>query len=90
MNEDHGIIIREAYKDYEPPFDVVATANRLLSGVPRKRLTGLKTVVITSSQNLSKPVRKAKAHARGKAYELGTCHGRYHQKWKSEQAWIEL
>lgn len=90
MNEKHSIIIREAYKDYEPPFDVVATVNRLLNGVAQKRLAGLKTVVVASSQNLSKPVRKSKAHARGKSYELGTCRGQYHQKWKSEPAWIEL
>ena len=90
MNEEHGIIIREAYKDYEPPFDVVRIVNRLLAGVPNTRLAGLKTVVLSSSANLSKPVRKAKAHARGKSYELGKCRGRYHQKWKNESAWIEL
>ena len=90
MNEKHSIIIREAYQDYQPPFDVAATVNRLLNGVPQKRLAGLKTVVVASSQNLSKPVRKSKAHARGISYELGTCRGRYHQEWKSEPAWIEL
>jgi hypothetical protein len=42
MNEEHGIIIREAYKDYQPPFDVTATVHRLLNGLPQKRLAALK------------------------------------------------
>jgi len=29
MNDNHGIIIREAYKDYEPPFDVVTIVVRI-------------------------------------------------------------
>ncbi len=90
MNKKHGITIRKAYKDYEPPFDVVATVNRLLNGVPPKRLAGLKTVVVSSSLNLSKKVRKAKAKARGRSYELGKRRGSYHQKWRNEPAWIEL
>ncbi len=90
MNKKHCITIREAYKDYKPPFDVVATVNRLLNGIPPKYLAGLKTVVVSSSQNLSKKVRKAKAKARGKSYELGKRRGSYHQKWKNEPAWITL
>lgn len=90
MNEKHDIIIREAYKNYEPPFDVVSTVNRLLNGVPRNRLTGLKTVVVSSSQNLGKKVRHAKAKARGKSYELGKCRGAYNQKQQNKPALIEI
>jgi len=90
MNIDHGVIVREAYKDYTAPIEVADVVNRLLSAVPKERLVGLKTVVLTSSQNLSKPVRKSKAHARGKSYELGKCRGQYHQEWKNQPAWIEL
>jgi hypothetical protein len=42
MNEKYNIMIREAYKDYQPPFDVITTVNRLLNGLPQKRLAALK------------------------------------------------
>jgi hypothetical protein len=90
MNKNHGIIIREAYTEYQPPFDVVATVNRLLNGIPHKRFVGVKTVVLSSSQNLSKKVRNAKTNSRGKSYKLGECRGQYIAKSEAQPAWIEI
>jgi hypothetical protein len=90
MNKGNSIIIREAYKEYEPPFDVAATVNRLLNGVPKKHIIGIKTVVLSSSLNLNKKVKNTKVHVRGKAYKIGECRGQYTAKWKAQPAWIEV
>ena len=90
MNKNYNIIIREAYKNYEPAFDVVATVNRLLDGIPQKHLAGLKTIVLSCSTNLSKKARNANVRQNGISFKAGDGRGRYHQKWNDQEAWIEL
>jgi len=84
------IIVREIYKEYKPPFNVTKTVDHLLCGIPQNYLAGLKTVVVTNSGNLSKPVQFSKVRTKGRSYKLGSCRGLYHQKEKGQPAWIEL
>ena len=90
MKESHGVIIREAYKDYTPPVRAQQTVDRLLNGIPQKRLAGLKTVVLTNSSNLSHGERKGKTKARGRKVPMARCGGFYHEKWQGKPAWIQL
>lgn len=84
MEKSHRVIIREAYKDYAPPFDVSKVVDRLLSGVRSDYLVDLKTVVLLNTGNLSKRIRQ------GTSSKTHRTVGRYHLKSKESPAWIEL
>jgi len=90
MKQHHNITIREAYKDYTPPVPAAEIVDRLLSGLPPKRLIGLKTVVLTNAAGLSHDERRAKTWSRKRKVRIRECRGLYHQEWKNEPAWIEL
>ena len=90
MTKSHGVVIREVYKDYSPPARASRAVDRLLNGIPKKRLAGLKTVVITNSAGLSHDQRKGKTKARGRKVPVARCGGFYHEKWRGEPAWIQL
>ena len=90
MKESHGVIIREAYKDWSPPVRAAQTVDRLLNGIPRKRLADLKTIVLTNSANLPHDERKGKTKARGRKVPMVRCGGFYHEKWKDQPAWVQL
>ena len=90
MKEHHNVTIREAYKAYSPPIDAGKVVDKLLSGIPKKRLAGIKTVVLTDSANMTAGELRARARARGRTFRVRDCRGRYHPKWKGELAWIQI
>ncbi len=90
MKKSHSVIISEAYKDWSPPAYATKTINRLLNGIPKDRLAGLKSVVITNSASLSHDRRKGKTKARGRKVSTVQCRGFYYEKWQGQPAWIKL
>ena len=86
----HSVEIVEAYRSYSPPQWVRRTVDRILSRLPPKYLTGLKTIVLTDAAGLNHERRRAKTSARKKKFKIAECRGLYHRKWKGEPAWIEL
>ncbi len=90
MKETHGVYIREAYKDYTPPFDAVKVVDRLLNGIPKKYLAGLHTVVITNMGHMSREERRRKTKSRKRKVILSQRGGSYCEQWKGEPAHIQL
>jgi len=86
----HNVEIVEAYRTYSPPAWVRATVDRILSGIPAGRLSGLRTVVLTDAVGLNHDRRREKTRSRKKKIKIRESLGLYHHKWKSEPAWIEL
>ncbi|MCE5327598.1 MAG: ImmA/IrrE family metallo-endopeptidase [Planctomycetaceae bacterium] len=82
--------ISEGFRSYVPPAWVRPTTERLLKAIPVSRLSGLKTVVLTASNDLNHDRRRQKTLSRKKKVRIVSCRGLYHQKWHGEPAWIEL
>ena len=86
----HKVELVEAYRTYSPPAWVRPTVDRILSGMPARYLSGLRTVVLTDAGGLNYARRRAKTLSRKKKVKISESTGLYHQKWKGEPAWIEL
>ena len=90
MRTEHKVMIREAYKDYEPPTDVRRVVEELLDGVPPEHLRGLRTVVLTNVANLNHNERRGKITVKGRKVRLRDVGGCYHHKTRRESAWIQI
>jgi len=90
MNEIQDIIVREAYKDYQPYIKVRKVVERLVAAVPAKHLCGIKTVLLTNSGNLNHDQRRGKTWSRRKNVQIRECFGLYHRKTAQSEAWIEI
>lgn len=82
--------IVENYRGWEPPLDVEAVVQRLLSRLPEHYLYGLRSVVLTYAGGMSRERRRKKTGSRRKKVAIVRCRGLYHPKWRNEPAWIEL
>lgn len=78
------------FSDYEPPFDVASTTQRILDSVPRQYLTGLSAVVLTNASGLSRKRRNNTVKARRRKVRMGAARGLYHPAWNGNRAWIEI
>jgi hypothetical protein len=78
------------FNGYEPPFDVVSTAQRILDTVPRKYLTGLDAVVLTNSGTLPTKRRNQTIKTRQRKVRMGKVSGLYHRAANGNRAWIEI
>jgi hypothetical protein len=87
---DHGVIIQDAYKDFIPPVNARRIVSCLLSGIPGKYISGIKTVVLTNTQGLNRERRKQKTRSRKRKVRIRESCGLYHQQWHNEPAWIEI
>ncbi len=88
-----GMAVRvlESIRDFRPPFDAVATVERLLSSVPKKYLAGLRAITITTSEDLSgKRRRTVYRYRSGSRVAYRDALGFYQQKWRSDEARIVL
>ncbi|MGA8768566.1 MAG: hypothetical protein WB559_16240 [Candidatus Acidiferrales bacterium] len=85
-----GPQIVEAYKNYTPPFNAAKTVRRLLRYVPPKYLVGLKTVVLTNQQAMSRDQRRRKLWSRRRKVPMDRVRGTYCAAWKGNPAWIQL
>ncbi len=82
--------IKESYKDYKPPVNIIEVIQTLIRYVPHKYLTGLKTIVLTNSTGLSRNRRRSKTLSRRRKVQISGSLGLYHQQWKETPAWIEI
>ena len=82
--------IIEAYRDYEPPFDVRRCVLRLGHHVEKRQLHGVRSIVLTNLDALSRQARRRKSKSRGRKVGLDQVAARYHPAWNNEPAWIEL
>ena len=90
MRDSHGIIIQDAYRDFIPAMNAQRTIGRLLSGIPAKYVSGIKTIVLTNAGGLSHDRRRQKTLSRKRKVLIRESRGLYHQKWQNESAWIEV
>jgi hypothetical protein len=78
------------FSDYEPPFDVASTTQRILDSVPRQYLTELGAVVLTNASGLPRKRRNSTVKARQRKVRLSAARGQYHPAAKGNRAWIEI
>jgi hypothetical protein len=90
MNNIHGVIVSEAYKDYQPHINARKVVERLITAVPANQLRGIKTVVLTNSDNLNHNQRRGKTWSRRKKVRLRECCGLYYHKTTQSEAWVEI
>jgi len=82
-----GPLVREAYREYQPPVNVAKTIRILLETVPPNHLAGLREIVLTNASGLSRERRRQKTVSG--SYSQHTT-GLYHQSWQGQPAWIEI
>jgi hypothetical protein len=82
--------VREAYREYAPPFDVTSLIRELLSYVPADYLIGLKDVVLLNASGLSRRDRRQRVRANGKKLIAERCLGFYHAERPGAPARIEI
>jgi hypothetical protein len=82
--------IVESYRDFEPPRNFRQTIETLLKCVPQKYLVGLKTIVLTNREGLTRDQRKQKVWSRKRKIPLADALGSYSAATKSQQAHVWL
>ncbi len=82
-----AVPIYESYKNYEPPHYVHSTIVNLLSNLPARYLSGLKSVVLTNAATIGKG---KTGRVSGKKYLREQCLGFYHPQKDGQAPWIEI
>jgi hypothetical protein len=78
------------FREYEPPFDLRPLLSRMLRSVPSEYLAGLGSVVLTSTDTLSRKRRRSTTRSRKRIVKVVQARGLYHYAWAGEPAWIEI
>lgn len=79
--------IYENYKDYSAPDRVRSTVSKLLSVLPERYLSGLRSVILTNSAAMPKGKIRRVA---GRKHMLRECLGFYHRERNGQPAYVEL
>ena len=82
--------IVESYRDFEPPQNFRQTIEILIRYVPPQYLVGLKTIVLTNREGLTRDQRKRKVWSRNRKVPLTDAFGSYYAASKSSQAAVWL
>jgi hypothetical protein len=80
----------EQYRDYSPPVRLKRSVECLLEYVPLKYIAGLKTIVLTNQNALTRKQRKQKVWQRGRKHRLALCRGAYYRATRSAPAAVWL
>jgi len=88
--EPAGPNIVEWYRDFEPPANFRQTIETLLQYVPAKHLVGLKTVILTNREGLTRDQRKKKVWSRNQKIRLADALGSYSRASRSSEATVWL
>jgi hypothetical protein len=83
-------VVTQFTAGYVPPFDVVATVEKMLETVPPKYLNGLSEVVLTNTAGLSRKQRRSMTKSRGRKVKQSASAGLYFQAWNGRPAWIQI
>jgi hypothetical protein len=78
------------FNHYTPPFDVQPLLSKMLGSVPPEYLVGLDSVVLTSTDALSRKRRRRKTWSRKRTVKVVKTRGLYHYALKGKAAWIEI
>ncbi|HBG92478.1 MAG: hypothetical protein A2X54_01545 [Nitrospirae bacterium GWF2_44_13] len=90
INDKNKVVIAEHYGDYVPPSPVKELIAELLGGVSNQYLRGLQMVALSSSASLNRKSRRQKTLVQRRKVAVARCQGLYNQKWKDQQATIQL
>jgi hypothetical protein len=80
--------IVENYRDFEPPAKFRKMTEELRDSVPQKYLNGLKTIILTNREALSRKQRQQKLWTRNRKVALADCLGSYQHATKSSDALV--
>jgi len=83
-------VVISNFSQYVPPFDVVRITRRMLRSVPPEYLVGLDSVVLTSTDSLSRKRLRSTAKSRKRKIKIANTRGLYHPQWNGGAAWIEV
>lgn len=86
---DNGSQIVLAFQNYTPPFDAEKAIRGMLQIVPANYLWGLRRIVLTNVQALSRKERDRKTWGR-RHVALGDTLGYYTPEWHGEPAYITI
>ena len=78
------------FHEYTPPFDVRPLLSRMVGSVPPEYLAGLDSVVLTSTDALSRKRRRSKTWSRKRTVKVVRTRGLYHHAQNGKTAWIEI
>lgn len=82
--------IVETYRDYDPPCDVKRIITLLLRYVPPENLVGLKTILLTNREALSRDERLQKTWSRNHKIRVADALGLYYRATSHSGARIQL
>ena len=83
-------VVTQFTAGYAPPFDVVATVEKMLDSVPPKFLNGLSEIVLTNTAGLSRRLCRSMTKSRGRKVRQAASAGLYFQAWKGRPEWIKI
>src|SRR5208282_2289273 len=78
--------IVENYRDFDPPAGFRTTLDELLDALPEKYLAGLKTIILTNQEALSRDQRRQKTWSRNHKIRLADARGWYQRASRSSPA----
>lgn len=79
-----------SFSGYKPPFNPEPLVRRMIDSVPRKYLVGLKSVVLTNSNGLSRKRRRSRVKHRARKVSMTEARGAYHPAYRGHPPWIEI
>lgn len=82
--------IIEAYREYDPPCDVKRIMTVLLRYVPPENFVGLKSVVLTNSEGLSRDERRQRTWSRNRKIRIADALGLYYRATRHSEATIRI
>ena len=77
------------FQDYAPPFDAEEVIRRMLRVVPTNLLWGLRSILLTNVQALSRKERNQATRGRRRS-RVGEALGYYNQEWRGEPARVTI
>jgi hypothetical protein len=83
-------VVTQFTNGYVPPFDVVASVEKMLDSVPPKYLNGLSEIVLTNTSGLPRKLRRSVTKSRGRKLRQAEARGFYYQAWNGRPAWIKI
>jgi hypothetical protein len=90
MTDRPVIIIDEGHGNLKSYMIAEKAIERLLSGIPHRYLSGLKSIVLNDSGTLNHQRKRQKTLWRKHKVAIRKSFGLYHQRWLGQPAWIEI
>jgi hypothetical protein len=82
--------LAENYRDFEPPAEFRSLVEDLLKSVPPKYLVGLKTIVLTNREALTRDQRRQRVWSRNRKVRLAEVRGAYYRSTRNSPASVTV